>query len=155
MMGKTMPDKFMSMIADDRAAAIAEMIAEIFSCTRCGGCCHGQTTVSLTADDEKRMSQALCLTPAELHQNYLRLTGNEVQMRIENGHCIFYQDGCRVHEGRPWRCAQWPLHPAILLDEANFIAIADSCPGIKKDIGYQRFAAILRIINTDGPGFAC
>ena len=143
------------MTADDRAAATAAMIAEIFSCARCGGCCHGQTTVSLTADDQERMRQALGLTPAELRENYLRLTGSEVQMQVKDGHCIFYQDGCRVHGGRPWRCGQWPLHPAILLDEANFTAIAASCPGLKKEIGYERFTAILRTIIADAPDFSC
>ena len=139
------------MTEQERAAAIAE----IFSCTRCGGCCHGQTTVSLTKDDEKRMALALSLAAAELRENYLRLTGSEVQMQVKDGHCIFYQDGCRVHGGRPWRCAQWPLHPAILLDEANFTAIAASCPGLKKEIGYERFTAILRTIIADAPDFSC
>jgi len=137
--------------ADERAAAIAE----IFSCARCGSCCHGQTTVSLSADDEERMRQALGLTPAEMRQAYLRLTGNEVQMQIRDGHCVFYHDGCRVHEARPWRCAQWPLHPAILLDEANFTAIAASCPGINKNLGYQRFTAILRAILAEDPQLSC
>jgi Fe-S-cluster containining protein len=139
------------MTAEERAAAIAE----IFSCARCGGCCHGQTTVSLTEDDEKRMSQALGLAPVELRENYLRVNGSQTQMQIKDGRCVFYQDGCRVHQGRPWRCAQWPLHPAILLDEANFTAIADSCPGINKNLGYERFAAILRTIVADGPNFSC
>jgi len=139
------------MTADDRAAAIAA----IFSCARCGGCCHGQTTVSLTVDDQERIGQALCLTPSELREDYLRLTKNEAQMQIRDGHCVFYEDGCRVHEARPWRCAQWPLHPAILLDEANFTAIAESCPGIKKYLGYQRFAATLGAILEDDPQLSC
>ena len=139
------------MNARDRVAAIAE----IFSCVRCGSCCQGLTTVSLSVDDQQRMGQALGLAPAALRENYLRLTGNQVQMHTRDGHCVFYEDGCRVHEARPWRCAQWPLHPAILLDEANFTAIAESCPGINKNLGYQRFVLILRAILADGPQVSC
>jgi Fe-S-cluster containining protein len=139
------------MTPEQRLAAIAE----IFSCARCGSCCHGQTTVSLSPDDQERMRQTLCLTTNEMREDYLRLTGKEVQMQIRNGHCVFYQEGCRVHQARPWRCAQWPLHPAILLDEANFTAIADSCPGINKNLDYQRFTSILRAILEDSPQISC
>jgi len=139
------------MTSEQRLAAIAE----IFSCARCGFCCQGQTTVSLSPNDQKRMRQAMGLTPSEMREDYWRITGNEVQMQIRDGHCIFYQEGCRVHAARPWRCAQWPLHPAILIDEANFTAIAASCPGINKTLGYQRFAAILQTILEDDPQLSC
>ena len=139
------------MTEEQRQAAIAA----IFSCARCGFCCHGQTTVSLSPDDQERMRMALCLSQAEMMENYLRLTGSEVQMQIKDGHCVFYQEGCRVHQARPWRCAQWPLHPAILLDEANFTAIAASCPGINKNLDYQRFSVILRAILEDNSQISC
>jgi hypothetical protein len=67
-----------------------------------------------------------------------------VQMKTVDGHCIFYAEGCTVHPGRPWRCAQWPLHPSILSDENNFKTIADSCPGIKRGLGYDEFCRIFR-----------
>ncbi|TKB27618.1 YkgJ family cysteine cluster protein [Desulfopila sp. IMCC35006] len=117
---------------------------QIFSCTRCGYCCHGETTVSLDASDQARMIRALDMSEKEVEQKYWRLTGKTVQMKTVDGHCIFYDDGCTVHKGRPWRCGQWPLHPSILSDENNFHTIADSCPGIKKDIGYDKFCQILK-----------
>lgn len=118
--------------------------AKIFSCTRCGFCCHGETTVSLDESDQKRMIEVLQLPAHEVRQRYWRITGSVVQMKTVDGHCIFYKDGCTVHKGRPWRCGQWPLHPSILTDETNFNTIADSCPGIKKGLGYKKFCQILR-----------
>ena len=118
--------------------------AKIFSCTRCGFCCHGETTVSLDESDQKRMIEVLQLPAHEVRQRYWRITGSVVQMKTVDGHCIFYKDGCTVHKGRPWRCGQWPLHPSILSDETNFNTIADSCPGIKKGPGYKKFCQILR-----------
>ena len=90
------------------------------------------------------MIDVLDLPAEQVRQQYWRTTGNIVQMKTVDGHCIFYKDGCTIHKGRPWRCGQWPLHPSILSDENNFHTIADSCPGINKDIGYEKFCRILQ-----------
>ena len=127
----------------------------IFSCTRCGFCCQGETTVSLDANDQLQMAQCLGLAIEEARSRYWRVTGNVVQMRTVDGHCIFYQDGCSVHAGRPWRCRQWPLHPSILDDELNFRIIAESCPGIRAEIGYREFCSILRRIMAASEKVAC
>lgn len=121
-----------------------DSVEQIFSCTRCGYCCHGETTVSLDAEDQKRMVKELTLDKDTVESKYWRVTKGVVQMKIVDGHCIFYNDGCTVHQGRPWRCAEWPLHPSILTDENNFHSIAESCPGIKKEVGYKEFCRILQ-----------
>lgn len=123
-------------------------LADIFVCARCGYCCHGQTTVSLDEEDQKRMAAKLGLSRDEVKKKYWRVTGNVVQMKITDGHCIFYSadEGCRVHEGRPWRCGQWPLHPSILSDENNLETIRQSCPGINKSMSYSKFCEILSVL---------
>ncbi|WP_233249149.1 YkgJ family cysteine cluster protein [Desulfobulbus oligotrophicus] len=124
-------------------------LSDIFSCTRCGFCCQGETTVSLDAKDQERMVRVLGLSREETAQQYWRITGTEVQMQVRDGHCIFYDptQGCTVHEGRPWRCRQWPLHPSILSDESNFHTIAASCPGIKKTLSYKEFSHIFQALR--------
>ena len=129
--------------------------AEIFACARCGFCCHGETTVSLDERDQERMVRALGLSRDEVARRYWRITGSMVQMQVRDGHCIFYDDtvGCTVHEGRPWRCRQWPLHPSMLDDENNYRTISESCPGIRTDIDYAEFCRILRLLldrSADG-----
>lgn len=129
--------------------------AEIFACARCGFCCHGETTVSLDEHDQERMIRALGLSREETARRYWRVTGSTVQMQVRDGHCIFYDDtvGCTVHEGRPWRCRQWPLHPSMLDDENNYRTISESCPGIRTDIDYAEFCRILRALldqSADG-----
>ncbi len=113
--------------------------SRIFSCTRCGFCCHGETTVSLDEKDQQRMIAALGIPREEVCKKYWRITGSVVQMKVVDGHCIFYDDGCTIHGGRPWRCRQWPLHPAVLADENNFETIRNSCPGISKTVCYKDF----------------
>lgn len=115
----------------------------IFSCRQCGHCCQGETTVSLDQEDLERMSNYMRLPIPELIEKYLRVSGNVVQMKTVDGHCIFYRSGCTIHPGKPWRCGQWPLHPSILSDKANFEAIRTSCPGIKGDMGYREFCQTL------------
>jgi Fe-S-cluster containining protein len=129
--------------------------ADIFTCARCGFCCHGETTVSLDERDQERMIRVLGLSREEMARRYWRITGSVVQMQVRDGHCIFYDDrcGCTVHEGRPWRCRQWPLHPSMLDDENNYRTISESCPGIRTDIDYGEFCRILRILldrSADG-----
>ncbi len=140
-------------------------IADIFQCTRCGYCCHGETTVSLDSTDQERMVKELGGHRQTVCEKYWRTStplgaaaekNAVVQMKIVEGRCIFYFEdenglgGCRVHKARPWRCGQWPLHPAILGDENNFITIRESCPGLNKDLSYQEFCDILRELMKEG-----
>lgn len=113
--------------------------SEIFVCQGCGHCCQGQTTVSLDRADIERMISFLKLPFEQVKEKYLRISGSIVQMKIVDGHCIFYKDGCTIHPGKPWRCSEWPLHPSILKDEANFSAISESCAGINEELRYEEF----------------
>ena len=94
------------------------------------------------------MIKALGLTPEETREHDWRVSGPVVQMQIRDGHCIFYDKdaGCTIHEGRPWRCRQWPLHPSMLADENNYRTITASCPGFKPEIDYQQFCRILQAL---------
>jgi Fe-S-cluster containining protein len=117
---------------------------KIFECSQCGFCCHGQTTVSLDKSDQDRMIAALGMSREELAKKFWRVTGTIVQMKTVDGHCVFYEQGCTVYNGRPWRCAQWPLVPALLKDRTNYTTISESCPGINKSLSYEVFCRLLR-----------
>ncbi len=130
-------------------------IKQIFECTQCGYCCQGETTVSLDAKDQERMVAALEISEAEVREKYWRVTGSMVQMKTVAGHCIFFDKGCTVHQGRPWRCAQWPLHPSLLTDQNNYKTIAESCPGINNEISYQEFCMILEKCMVKAPKIHC
>ena len=96
------------------------------------------------------MAAALDLTDREVAGTYWRTTGSIIQMKTVQGPCIFYDEGCTVYHGRPWRCAQWPLVPALLDDENNFLIIRESCPGINRELSYQEFREILaRLIGSE------
>jgi uncharacterized protein len=128
------------------------LVSDIFECARCGFCCHGETTVSLDQQDQERMIRVLGLSREETQQRFWRLTGSVVQMQTRDGHCIFYDaaTGCTVHEGRPWRCRQWPLHPSMLADENNYLTITSSCPGFKKELTYEQFKSLFKALLDQG-----
>jgi len=128
-----------------------EELEQLFTCRQCGFCCHGETTVSLNAADQQRMIDYLQLPREEVARRYWRVSGSVVQMRIVDHHCIFYDNGCTIYHGRPWRCAQWPLVPALLIDEANFQAISASCPGLSREISYRQFCRILERVLAGQP----
>ncbi|MFZ5759809.1 MAG: YkgJ family cysteine cluster protein [Thermodesulfobacteriota bacterium] len=118
------------------------MEENIFACKQCGYCCQGETTVSLDKADLQRMTAYLGMPEHEVVEKFLRVTDGIVQMKIADGHCIFFKNGCTIHPGKPWRCSQWPLHPSILADSGNFLAISASCPGINASLGYEEFCRI-------------
>lgn len=130
-------------------------IEQLFSCKRCGYCCQGETTVSLDAEDQRIMCETLGMAREEVAGKYWRISGNVVQMKTVDGHCIFYDEGCTIHGGRPWRCREWPLHPSILGDENNFRTISDSCPGIRKGISYDEFCAALKKLMATKERISC
>ena len=114
-------------------------VSEIFDCQQCGYCCQGETTVSLDKNDQERMIKHLGMEREEVAHRYWRQTGNTIQMKIVDGHCIFYENGCTIHAGKPWRCTQWPLHLSILDSQENFEIIKNSCPGINRELSYDEF----------------
>lgn len=132
-------------------------VADIFTCARCGYCCQGETTVSLDTNDQERMIAKLALSRQEVKEKYWRVTGTVVQMQIVDHHCIFYdaETGCTVHEGRPWRCGQWPLHPSILTDENNFHIIRESCPGVNQELTWEQFCTIFKQLLEQDKQLLC
>jgi Fe-S-cluster containining protein len=121
-------------------------ISDIFVCQQCGYCCQGETTVSLDEKDQKRMIEHLGMKREEIARSFWRQNGNTIQMKTVDGHCIFYDNGCTIHAGKPWRCSQWPLHPSMLDALENFEIIKESCPGINRELNYEQFCSKFAVI---------
>jgi Fe-S-cluster containining protein len=121
-------------------------ISDIFVCQQCGYCCQGETTVSLDEKDQKRMIEHLGMKREEIARSFWRQNGNTIQMKTVDGHCIFYDNGCTIHAGKPWRCSQWPLHPSMLDAQENFAIIKESCPGINRELNYEQFCSKFAVI---------
>lgn len=119
---------------------------EIFSCRRCGHCCQGHSTVSLTPLEIARIAAHLSLSVETLRSRYLVRKGVRTEMKIVDGHCIFFgEDGlCAIHPVKPFPCRQWPLHPSILGDRQAWEAIRADCPGFVPDASYEEVCQLVR-----------
>jgi Fe-S-cluster containining protein len=111
----------------------------IYECKQCGHCCHGIGTVAVTPEEQEKMAEYLGLSLAELTERYLLVRPHRTEMKVVDGHCIFYGDDglCKVHPVKPFHCRRWPLHPSILHDEQAWKAIKADCPGFSEDATWQ------------------
>jgi Fe-S-cluster containining protein len=123
---------------------------EIFACQCCGHCCHGEGTVSLTPVEQKTIASFLGLELSAFSEQYCTRQGNRVEMKVTEGHCIFYGANglCRIHAVKPFHCKRWPLHPSILGDRAAWKAIKADCPGFSPDATYDEVCTLVRSVTS-------
>jgi len=107
-----------------------------FECKRCGYCCKGESTVSLSKRDISRISQFLNLSEEDFLKLYTVKKGIfRIEMKVKDGFCIFFdkeKNLCKIHPVKPEKCKEWPLVSAIFEDEENFKIIQNSCLGLKE-----------------------
>jgi len=122
------------------------MTDELFRCQRCGHCCQGQSTVSLSPWEQERIADFLGLEREVFLRDWCVRNGNRVEMKTLEGHCIHYgEDGlCKIHPVKPAHCKRWPLHPSILADRAAWKAIRADCPGFPDDMTYEKACELVR-----------
>ncbi len=126
------------------------MNERFFKCKCCGHCCHGQSTVSVSMDEVTTISEWLGISEEEFRRRYCVQKKNRLEMRVVNGHCIFYGPNglCEIHAVKPFPCRQWPLHPSIVVDKTAWQAIQKDCPGFAKDISHEEIVAeLIRLGN--------
>ncbi|OAG27076.1 YkgJ family cysteine cluster protein [Thermodesulfatator autotrophicus] len=122
------------------------MSEKIFECKRCGFCCQGESTVSLSPEEQQRIASFLGLSLKDFLKTYTVSRGSRVEMKIVNGHCIFYDEEqrlCKIHPVKPFHCRRWPLHPSIFKDKENFEIIRASCPGFNETATWEDVKSLL------------
>lgn len=107
-----------------------------FVCKRCGACCQGESTVSLTEEDVLNIANYLGLSVEKFLRDYTIKKGeNRLEMRVVNNHCIFFDEEenlCLIHPVKPKPCKDWPFPRAIWKSEENFNIIKESCPALSE-----------------------
>lgn len=107
----------------------------LFSCTLCGDCCKGYGGTYLSETDIDAIASFVGVSRDRLKSIYTRKSGNRrVIAQGENGYCIFWDKVCTIHPVKPGMCRQWPFIRSILVDVANWHAMASSCPGMDTDV---------------------
>lgn len=111
------------------------MPLKTFECKRCGACCAGESTVSISSQEIQNISQFLGLSTEEFLKKYTLLKSKtRIEMKTQDGYCIFFDTVkkiCKIHPVKPYKCKEWPLTPIIFEDEENFKIIKNFCQGLK------------------------
>lgn len=115
----------------------------LFTCRRCGHCCHGRGGIVLGPRDLPRLAAHLGLTPGECLARHTETMGGKPMLLCgDDGYCLFYREGkgCAVHEARPDVCRAWPYFRGNLVDPVSFDMAKADCPGIARDADHAAFA---------------
>jgi len=129
-------------------------MTKLFECKRCGFCCQGESTVSLSSQEQENIARYLGLSLQEFLTRYTIKKDKRVEMKTINGHCIFYDEEkslCKIHSVKPSACRQWPLHPSILRDPESFEIIRRTCPGFSPQATWKDIVAFLK--KSSSPDF--
>ncbi len=107
-----------------------------FTCTQCSACCrHDEGYVFLSAEDLDRIAQTLNIPAEEVVATYCHLVEfgpvTRVSLReTEDFDCVFWENGCKIYNGRPLQCRSYPFWEANLSSERAWLIESQSCPGM-------------------------
>ncbi len=110
---------------------------DIFQCRQCGECCTGFGGTYVTEQDIENIADYINVDVDKFISKFCDMSGTRhVLSQGENGKCIFFdmEKQCTIHPVKPYMCMAWPFIQAIVKHPENWNAMADSCPGMKKNV---------------------
>jgi len=120
----------------------------IFTCHQCGDCCRGFGGTYVTARDIIHISAYIHFNAEQFAARYCEKSGSRYVLACGNdGCCIFFdkERQCTIHPVKPYMCKAWPFIKTLIRNPENWSSMADSCPGIKKDISEDALKKIVRL----------
>ena len=119
---------------------------DIFECRLCGECCKGFGGTYVTKKDIINISKYINFDPEKFNDHYCDPSGSRYVLTLgKDGSCIFFDkiDQCTIHPVKPYMCKAWPFIQTIIQHPENWNAMANSCPGMKKDIPHKDLQKIV------------
>ena len=112
-----------------------------FNCKMCGDCCYGEGGITLRAEEVRRISDFLGISPDSFVARYCETRNGRLSIAVGTDRfCAFFQKhGCRIHPVKPHVCASWPFYPANVRDELSWELAKDACPGINRNCEFAEF----------------
>lgn len=126
---------------------------DLFCCQRCGDCCKGYGGTYLTPTDIDRISGYLGIKRERFMRQFCQMSdGKPIIAQAENGYCILWDHQCTIHPVKPRMCQRWPFIESILVDAANWRAMAAACPGMRVDVSDDQIQKCARDVIQKGDG---
>ena len=119
---------------------------DIFECQLCGDCCNGFGGTYVTQQDIINISTYINFDPEKFISRYCDKSGKRNVLTLgKDGYCIFFDTGrqCTIHPVKPYMCKAWPFIQTIIKYPENWNAMANSCPGMKKNIPHKDLQKIV------------
>lgn len=120
---------------------------DIFKCIMCGECCTGFGGTYVTRNDIQRIADFIHCDITEFTEKFCSKSGSRhvLGQSSKTGKCIFFEHKrqCTIHPVKPHMCKAWPFIPTLLTNPENWNIMANSCPGMVKDIPHKD---IIRIV---------
>jgi len=118
---------------------------ELFECRQCGRCCQGYGGTYVTDDDIERIARFIDSDPQKFVDQFCSLSGHRPLLaQKEDGYCIFWDQLCTIHPVKPLMCRKWPFLESILIDSANWLIMAHSCPGIQPEVDAGKLEKLVK-----------
>ena len=92
------------------------------------------------------ISRYIGFDPEKFIPQYCDQSGSRHVLTLgKDGFCIFFDKilQCTIHPVKPYMCKAWPFIQTIIKHPENWDAMANSCPGMKKDIPYKDLQRIV------------
>lgn len=125
-------------------SGVAPDTSVVFTCRRCGDCCHGSGGIVLLAADSDRLAAFFGLPlPVFLARFTEFFRGKRGLAGGKDGKCVFSgPEGCSAHPAKPAICRAWPFFRGNLTDAVSFAMAKSACPGIRKGCTFSEFSRI-------------
>ena len=115
----------------------------------------------LAPKDVNRLAEHFGLTTEAFLEQYAEECNGKYQLTTgQDAYCIFFREGCTVHDAKPDICRAWPFFRGNIEDPSSLDMAKEYCLGIDPRVPHEVFAAAGRAflreagLLQDDPGKA-
>ncbi len=117
---------------------------DIFTCQQCGDCCQGFGGTYVSNEDIKKIADFLKIDEKAFIKKYCVPSGSRyVLNQGSDEKCIFFDGLCSIHHVKPYMCRAWPFIETVVNHPENWNAMANSCPGMVKNVPAKKIKEIV------------
>ncbi|MBF0572611.1 MAG: YkgJ family cysteine cluster protein [Desulfamplus sp.] len=116
----------------------------------CGECCRGFGGTYVTDDDIKKIAQFIRCDLIKFKAEFCSKSGSKyvLSQHSQTRKCIFFDNEkqCSIHPVKPRMCRNWPFIKTVVNHPENWNVMADSCPGMTKDVPED---ILIKIVSSE------